>query len=435
MDYKQLKTFSLPLLYFVAIWFVPIWIYCHFASLVLDMYASIRTTPFFLLDVCKFYVCGLMARSPQYLSNLYNPDVQAAVFGNLLHIGTTFTPPSVPGLKVLFTPNEYTPTFNILMIPATCLSLRQFIIIWELLILSLATLSITIVLKRQGQLKGYSLLGWWLVVLCSYHLYLNIKLGQTAFLITGLIGLFFVGLAENRTWLMAITLTIIAIFKPQFTIVPLIAALWGKRYKALVTALIIGCLVLAATISILGWQPVIDYPKNFASIQAGTASGRYYYTTEGMGNLLSALIIAFGAELGYKLSYPVMLLGWLCCVLIWRSAFQAGPLVYRYALAVTMPLALVTSAHANDFDLVILIVGWAITISALTPAQIKLLRNPYERFWCYLFLLYPIIDGITIQFAFGAPYNLPLTIVVIVSAYLLFRSKLKQTIDSTKSSG
>jgi Glycosyltransferase family 87 len=437
IDSRQLKTLGLRLLYFAAIWVLPLWVYHRFSQWIAttsEMLTTIRNEHYFLLDVCKFYVCGIMARSPEYLPNLYNPDVQASVFGKLLQCGTTFTWPNIPGQKIIFTPNEYTPSFDVLMIPGSYLSLRQFILVWELIIAATGLLLMVIVLKRQGLVTKWAALAWLLIVLCSFHLYSNVYLGQTALVVTALVGLFFVGLAEKRNWLMAIALNIIAIFKPQFTIVPCIAALCHRRFKALAIALVMGLMIIIGTAQVLGWQTIIDYPKNFGNIQAGTASGSYFYKTAGMGNLLSILIVLFGQKLAYKLSYPIMLAGWLGCILIWYRAAKVGKSTFRYAIAVTVPLALLTSAHANDFDLVILMVGWAFTVSAVSPAQIKLLSNKYERFWCYLFLAYPIVEQIMCMLRLiGGPYNIPVNLLVILSAYLLFRSKVAEAISSGQS--
>jgi hypothetical protein len=428
-----LKTKPLVLFYFMALWLVPIEIYfVFFAPKLVDqqtMFQTIRTLPYFLLDACKFYVCGLMARSPEYLADLYNPSVQASVFGKLLHCGTTFLWPPVPNQTIYFTPNEYPPTFDALLILATFVPLRLFLIIWSLGVPALSIVLITFVLKSLGNLSKAAILAWWLIALSSYYVYYNVFVGQTAMLVSALAALFFLGLLEKKNWLIATSLNAMAIFKPHYALVFIIATLCVRRYKAFFLIALVGASILLVTACIVGPAVILDYPHQLVLIQNGTAAGQYFYQIGGMCNLLCPMILVFGQQLGFQLSYPTMLIGLVLIGIIWYRAHRAGEHTYPFAFATTLALAVITSAHANNYDLVIFFAAWAVTIPVLSPAKIRLLENRYHRFWCYLFLLYPfIVDLMVLTNRAGGPYNLVVSFLLLTIAYLALDSKIKESL-------
>lgn len=430
---KMLKIAPHRLFYFVAIWLIPFEIYfCFFIPNILNaqsMFQAIRTIPYFLLDACKFYVCGLMARSPAYLPHLYDPQVQASVFGQLLNCGTTFLWPPIANQTIYFTPNEYPPTFDALMIPGTFLPLRIFLLIWSFSIPALSIVLIAFVLKSLGNLSNTAILGWWLIALSSYYVYYDVYVGQTALLVSALSALFYLGLLQKKNWLMATSLNVMAIFKPHYAIVLFIAILCTRRYKALCQTVLAGLVVLSVTGGILGPHVIFDYPHQLALIQAGTASGQYYYNIAGMCNLLCPMILLFGPKSGFQLSYPVMVLGLILSAMIWLRAYRAGEQSYSFAFAAALTLAVITSAHANNYDLVIFFAAWAATIPTLAPNKIRLLDNRYHRFWCYLFLLYPfIVDFMVLIDRAGGPYNLLISFLLLGLACLALHSTTKDSL-------
>jgi Glycosyltransferase family 87 len=423
----------LSLLYFFSLCIIPAELYFFFFIPKLFneqvMFQEILAQPYFLLDACKFYVCGVMARSPEYLPNLYDPQVQASVFRQLLHCGTTFLWPPTPGETVYFTPNEYPPTFDALMIIGTLLPLRIFLIVWTFAIPVLSIILITFVLRKLSNLSKVAMLGWWLVTLSSYYIYYNVFVGQTAMLVSALAALFFWGLLEKKDWLVAVSLCAMAIFKPHYAIVFITASLCTRRYKALLVTALIGISVLCATACVVGPHVIFDYPHQLALIQKDTASGQYYYNIEGMCNLLCPMILIFGKKLGFLLSYPIMLIGLALIGFVWWRAYKAGPHAYPFAFATTLALSVITSAHANNYDLVIFFAGWAVTIPALSLSKIRLLDNRYHRFWCYLFLLYPfIVDFMVLTNCAGGPYNLAISFTMLTIAYLALDLKMRESL-------
>ncbi len=380
---------------------------------------------YFLLDVSKFYVCGVLARSPEYLNSLWIPEVGASVFAKVFACTPTFTWPPDPYKTVILTPFEYTPTFFLLMIPGSYLSIHRFISLWLLGTSAVPMLFIVGFRKYWCKANMASTAAWLAITTCSYHVWANIRLGQTSLLMTALVGLFFLSLCKKKHFAMAVILNVIAIFKPQEVPILLVMSLCTRRYRALFIAAAIGAVVLVGTAQALGIQAIINYPKQLADIQTGIASGKYFYMMTGMANVLSLLIICFGRVLAFQLRYPIMLLGLIVCWSIWHRAYKAGEHTYKFALAASLPIALITSAYANDYDLTIFLVGWALTVPVLSPERINALKNPYSRIWCYLFLLYPLVETLTgITTKLGGPYSLIMSTITAISGYLLFQSKL-----------
>ncbi len=379
------------------------------------------------MDVCKYYVSGLMTR-PSDLAHLYDPVAQATIFGKLLHCRTTFVGPTIPDKAAIFVPNEYTPQFCLLMFPARLLSLRQFILLCESLFLTLGVFSITIILKRYSCLSGGEIVCWWLITLCSHNLYNNIFIGQILFFVTSLMALFYGALLAKKNWAMAIILNLIAIIKPHYALLPLIMTLCTRRYKSLVFACAIGLSALALTGFMLGFGTLVDYPRHLADIMEDSAKGRYSFEPAGMANLIGPFIMLFGPKLGNELGFVVMIVGLVLLWKIWQRAYAVGEQIYPFAFAASLPLVLLTSPHALYHDIALLNVGWAVTIPTLLPAKIKLLDNGCHRYWCYLFLIYPVIAELAVFFNLNrGPYNQVSTIIIAISAYLLFRSKIGRT--------
>jgi hypothetical protein len=289
-----------------------------------------------------------------------------------------------------FDPFYFTPPNCVASMTFVPLPFAKGLIIWALLQLSLTVAVVTSLTRKTLAEWAY----FWLVVLSGAGSRFNIIIGQTSFLMSGLIAGMYGAWLKDRQIIGGLLLAIAACFKPHHCLVPIIMILAKRQWKSLASLIVSGVVIGLLTAQVLGLPAVLNYPANLHDLEQKTYSGNYFSSLN--------TCINFRAILGYvmdggqaKLCGSVILLAAMVfCYWIWRQSLLKGEKSYGLALLVTTAVGLACNLHAYFYDLTLLILPCALSLEAIGFYKCFEKINGRDRLFCISFPVFWTVSQI-----------------------------------------
>lgn len=419
-----------PLLYLLLLVFWNIAIY--------SLLAYFETSHWPLCwDFIHFYQCGAMTLSPDRLL-VYDPAAQLDWTNKLI------SPAHVDELWFV----QYVPFVFPLMMPFALLPLKTSYLVFCLVSTAVGLLPLVLILKKRAW-TALAVFGMALAALACYPGWQSIWWGQLAWFYLCLIGFYFISLKKKSDTSSGILLALLSV-KPQYIFYLAVPAFASGRLKIIAWAACTEILLLLLAGFSIGWDNVIHYPQTllFAEKQGGQMQVNAANMVSIRGPL--SLILPHTAVLGlsFTLNLAVLPLIWVT----WRRAFSdPNSNMMNLAMAITLPAALVLSAHSHAYDCLFLLLSAALILpgfrlqAVFDPASsgIQLRKQDGISAIAYRFLMgslyfYPIISWILFLTLNRTEDNLYprafalLDTLILVAGLLVFFATGKAQIENTE---
>jgi hypothetical protein len=134
-----------------------------------------------------------------------------------------------------------------------------------------------------------------------------------------------------------------------------------------------------------------------------------------------------------KLMLIVTVVGLSIIYWIWSLTAKARDENGAFALALTMLLLMVCSAHGLYYDLLLLAVPWAATVKTASFSALVRITDKSQMIWCSAFMLFAAVNWL-IRFsnvASGGPIHVPILITLMIPAFLQWRNEIAKSSSSS----
>jgi hypothetical protein len=114
--------------------------------------------------------------------------------------------------------------------------------------------------------------------------------------------------------------------------------------------------------------------------------------------------------------------------MLWRRiGTRNTPAILGFAIACSLIPLYIFNARCIYYDLLLMLIPWALTVPVVEFDQIKTLSNRNLRYWCWLFLLFPVLNWVIIwaRVVDGGPAHQPVMLLLFVLAWLNLQQLLK----------
>lgn len=253
-------------------------------------------------------------------------------------------------------PFDYPPHTAVLLAPLGWLPRPVAFVLW----LGAQVLLLAILLGQLNRLTR----GWgkterlliFVTVLAFPPLLLNFLLGSFSLLLTVCVLAFSEALRANRPVSAGLSLVVGSV-KPQSLILPGLALLGGRRWKALGTAALTGTGLAILATGILGWHTWVDFWQVIREM--ASLNNRFGIAPADMLNFKNVLLFLLGEErfeLVNLLSIAALAGSGLFTLWLWGAPGGDTPQRFDLKLALTLTLGLLFSLHLYPQDSLMLIV-------------------------------------------------------------------------------
>lgn len=318
-------------------------------------------------------------------------------------------------------PIDYLPMLFTLMAPLALLPVG--LALPTFLILSLMIVVGGYFLLSDGDAKRAGL--WVLAVAASGIFWRTLAMGQVSWLISGLLAAYAFALLTKKDAWAGVALALLAVFKIQYAPYLGLPLLLDRRWKALAALAVAGVAILVVTAVVMSPDLVAAYPKVLAHVESNDPAAKQMICARA---LFLHLMPKAAASLAGTIGTVIGLLGVAC---IWWSIKTSDQKVndktLRWALALTVQIALLTSPHVHNYDLLLLAVPAMLTMPTLDFCKILEQESPLFRAWCLLFWLFPITSWALLRIpdsdlGWQVGGFVAMQLIMIAIAFLCFRS-------------
>ncbi len=229
------------------------------------------------------------------------------------------------------------------------------------------------------------------LLVCFLHFYLALKKAREKW---------------SGVWL------VLATIKPQVVVLPGLVLLRARRWQALGSAVLVGILLVALSLALLGWYV---WPAYLHILQAHTRLFDQFNVNPAlMYNFKGTLTLMLGNEQGdliNRISYVA--LGGACLFIwfLWHGSWQPNHPTFELRWALTMVLGLLFSLHLNPQD------GLMLVLPALLFYKYLRERRKPRRAYAVFILLCPWIFLVS-EFGLRESLGIRLPVVAMVALAL-----------------
>lgn len=327
------------------------------------------------IDFVKFYTSAKMVLAGAG-PTIYDQNVQFAWLNKIV------APASLKELNAIY----YPPYCFALMVPFSFVSLRESFSLW-ITTTTLVGLTGIYFLRRAA---GIKITPWdfCLIALLSFGslpCLSSILVGQTGWLMLGIIALFFATFLTRRDIACGIILALSTI-KPQFLLLMALPVAVKLRWKIVLVAAIVELLLLLLAGSSIGWPAVLNYPHILSSTE--TNHNQVGYNPQLMTNLRGLYSLFVPPSLTVPLALATSLTGVLSIAWLW---FTARTKEQEFvAVSLTVLLYLLFTPHAYLYDCIILTIPLVLTARQVSFGWI-FEQSGWRKFWFILLLTVPVL--------------------------------------------
>jgi hypothetical protein len=370
-------------------------------------------------DFLSYYRCGKIVLSPER-ALLYDPVTQVNCFNTLI----------APGHLNSGIIAQYTPPFCVFSSLFALASLDISYILWMTFSVVLAIFGLVLVLRlKNPSISKHLIFAFAVGVFVTMSSYTTLRTGQSSWLLLGCAALYYFSFNSSRDFWAGLFLSIMAT-KPQYAVFFAIPALALGRFRilawsflSLLAQLLISCLVL-------GFQTILDYPKNLAILEGQLNSEGVF--PKQMISIRGPLSAVLDAALNQKITFVVMAVAALILLVVWWRVSRANSKAIDFCWALTIVGILLVSPHTVTGDALFLALVAAITIDSTKLDALFPDGNKYAGIWRLIFVALPlmsmvffILSDIYYEVSLSCwPYFL-LDCFLFVLALLLFRYSLQ----------
>lgn len=283
-------------------------------------------------------------------------------------------------------PSYYTPPFCVLVIPLTFLPFEKGYLIWSFLQVIAAVVMVNKVIKVKD--KPLDWLYFWIVVLASPGSRQSICLGQTGFLLAALLTGIYLAWRKDKQILAGVLLAFFALSKPHHCLIPGVMFIAKRQWKAFASLIVTSIILYLGAACVMGFDTVLNYPAFLAAVERDTYEGKFFAPRDICVNLRCILGYIFAPKPLQIFGIATTLMTAVASYAVWRKALLSDGKYDGHALFISLALSFVFGLHANFYDLAILSVPFAMSVSAVGVYSSFRLTDIFERIWSLSFLVF-----------------------------------------------
>jgi Glycosyltransferase family 87 len=345
-----------------------------------DLYVADLARSNLMIDFVKLYSGAKIIVAGEG-KQIYDPDVQLA------QMNQTVQPNRYPIRKYA----QYPPYDFLLATPLTALPLMSAYALWCAGTLLLGLIGIVYFRHVVGGSLAFSdVLALALLYFNSLFSMDSIMIGQTAWLMLGVVSVFFAAFYKRQNFLAGFMLALSTI-KPQFLFCLLPGVLMERRWRLIFYASLFELCLLVASIFFVGWTNIVDYPHVLAHAEA-QMFGRDDVYMACLRGLLTSLL---GEQLGFYSSFLPVVVGLALMVYAWYPRSKSSLLApdsphFNVAVSASVLVYLVCSPHTFLYDCLLLAIPALLLLRKVSPEFI-LQKTGSEKYWQFFLLLLPVL--------------------------------------------
>jgi hypothetical protein len=215
----------------------------------------------------------------------------------------------------------------------------------------------------------------------------------------------------------------------------LIMSVANKRLRLLGWTFFTSVILLLLTIGFLGLDTVLSYPSKLEWMYRAIDSHKFPDAVFTAVGILAPISLLFGMPTAHAMSFPLALISFGGAYLIWRQAIKSGKHTYPFAYASSVLIIFILAPLQHFYSLIMLCPVWAYTVPAISIPNILKIKERALRYWCFLFLSFPLLSWMT---AYVLGYlckmpglgHLPLITLLFVVSLINFSNSLKTKTSS-----
>lgn len=311
-------------------------------------------------------------------------------------------------------PLVYPPMICLLLTPLSNFSLDGAFTFWKFLSVPFGLTGVYILLTSQTRFNNVSRAAIMLSVIANTPAIFAIRTGSFSFILLCLLSLYVWGLLKNRNIMVGICLALMAAIKPNFAVFLLVPLFFPLRWKALTVTGLTMLGLVCASIAHFGVGVFSEYSAYLNDVFS--SSNKYAPITfpEYQVNLRALILYHL---LHWTTPVAVTVFTTVCCLfglamsaLVWLKA-RGRQELFGWSMAFTLLMLLLCGPHVHHYDVLLLVVAAALTLPSVSFSDVVKVKERAYRYWCYLFLLYPMVSFITFSLSV---FNQDLKLVVIL---------------------
>jgi hypothetical protein len=344
-------------------------------------------SPLMFQDFMRYYCCGKIALSDQR-TLAYDKQVQFTQMEGALR--QFYSGPLPSDYHIPF---DYPPLVHVLMMPLALLPVQVAFVCW--LTISISTVCLGIYSCLELPSKRQTLV-WVLVLATCILTWRTLSMGQMSWLLFGLTGLYLGSILKKRNVLCAVFLTLICAIKPQYMPFLVMPLLVQRNWKALGSFVVSGLLALGITCAVMTPNVVFNYPSVLMHVES---SDPYYVS---MVCLRALIALAVSGTALKVITLAVLVTGLASVAALWKWAAKDISR-QRWAAALTIVIALMSSPHAHNFDALLVFLSGVLTLPSLNPELISKWSDALQKTWALLLLSFVPLSWLLLKGLADAP--------------------------------
>jgi hypothetical protein len=215
----------------------------------------------------------------------------------------------------------------------------------------------------------------------------SIILGQTAWLMLGIVCVFFGALIQKKEILCGLAIAVSTI-KPQFLLLLAPPLLIKKMWKAIAVAAVLEIILLALGVGSVGWDNVVKYPQ----ILAHAESDLFGRDNERMVSVRGVTSALFGGSAGFLISAGSVAIAVALLIWFWWKADNREAQLRAVSLSVLV--FLIFSPHSFLYDCLILSIPTILLMRETSLSNALALQPLGKKAWCVFLLLVPVLSWV-----------------------------------------
>jgi hypothetical protein len=358
-------------------------------------------------DYAQDYQMGVIARSEERFQ-AYDEKVQNRVLDRIAYP----MPSQQEGQHFIL---QTMPFYFAFMIPWSLLPLRESYCLFFASMLVAGIYSLYTLARKQGEFSVSSTIMLLILVFTSAPAVYALRVGQAVIFLLALMCGFMYFWCKKKSYLAGLCLGL-ATFRPQYSVIFLAPVLMRKQWRMFAAFFATEVVLLLVSIFAVGWDNVINYPAILFHHDS-----RENYQGVNPHLMISLRGVLTGLSQSAVLAISIAVFAVVFLIVLKASSLRAkSQAAEPWLLSVTLMTALVFAPHSHFYDVILLSIPAALTLSKKSRDEVGN-SIPY-RIWSYCLYAAPILGWLRIYLGLEFPpayLFLPLHLLMLITGCII----------------
>ena len=332
-------------------------------------------------DYAQDYQMGVIARSEERW-HAYDPETQNRVLDRI----AAPLPPQEKDQNFIL---QTMPFYFAFMVPWSLLPLKTSYYLFWTCMLVCANAGVWALSRKIGGFTVFGTLMLSIVVFTSAPAVYALRVGQAVIFLLALLCGFIFFWCRNRPLLAGICLGL-ATARPQYSVIFLAPMIMRKKWKMFAAFFVTEVALLVVSILTVGWDNVINYP---AILFHHDTKENYQGVNPQLMISLRGVLVGMPQPLVLALTCAIFAIVFLVLLKV-SSRSQQTTTSDHWLMCVTLLTAMVFAPHSHFYDVVLLAIPAALTMSAQARQAVG--NSTAYQIWCLGLIAAPFLSWLRI---------------------------------------